>query len=76
MSFFDLGKSKLPNGKPNIKWTEENLINWAFGFADSELEVKNISKAMMIYMMYIKNRNKEYLSAIDMELNTVCNNTL
>ena len=74
MKFLDYeNKFVLPDGKPNIKWTKENLYNQLKGFTDDQNELEVLTKFLMNYMKNIKNRNIEYLNAIDNDFNIVCN---
>ena len=73
MKFLDSeNKIVLPDGRPNIKLTEDQIRNNLKNFVDNEKELGAMTSFIMEYMGNLENRNKESLSAMDLNFNLVC----
>lgn len=62
----------LPDGKPNIKFTQNDIKKELKGFVDSNIEEDFLSKEIMSFLNGIDNRNIEYLSAGNTKFKRVC----
>lgn len=62
----------LPDGKPNIRWTEESLRAKLSHFVDSNQELDLLVEGVMDYMNNLENRNIEFLSAMGNDYKMYC----
>lgn len=73
MRFLDYeNKIVLPDGKPKIKLTENQIRDTLKNFVDTKKELNAMTSFIMEYMVNLDNRNKESLSAMDLNFNLVC----